>query len=162
MLGGQFTAQSVPVPDENSYIERVPGTGTRSYRELREAVRAWYREQPGIRPGRETNVGQCWVSRVSGEPAVWEAAIRARLENLAAGRYPHGVRGGGVTAVIPRHQLIAVRRFAEGGQYHFADFVDLDGERVTRVAARYLLDATETGDAIALAGLPWVVGAEGR
>jgi hypothetical protein len=154
VLGGQFTAQCVPVPDENSYIERDPGTGTRSYRALREEVRAWYAAQPGIRPGRERNVGQCWVSRVSGEPAVWEAAIRGRLQRL--------VGMGGLKAVLPRHQLIEVRNFAHSGQYHYADFVDLESDRVTRVAARYLLDATEMGDGILLAGLPWTVGAEGR
>lgn len=154
VLGGQFTAQGVATPDENSYIEQDPGTATRSYRELREAVRAWYAAQPGIRPGRERNVGACWVSRISGEPAVWEQAIRARLDRYSG--------PGGIRQILMRHQLIEVRRFAHDGRYHYADFVDLESGRVTRVAARFLIDATEMGDGLLLAGSPWIVGAEGR
>ncbi|MCC2671878.1 MAG: hypothetical protein K0Q72_4349 [Armatimonadetes bacterium] len=40
--------------------------------------------------------------------------------------------------------------------------MDLDSGRITRVAAKYLLDATETGDGLELAGSPTVLGAEGR
>ena len=39
-LGGQLTSQAVPVPDENSYIEREPGCGTRLYRDLRRQLRS--------------------------------------------------------------------------------------------------------------------------
>jgi hypothetical protein len=154
MLGGQLTAQIVPVPDENSYIERTPGVGTRSYRELREQVRAKYAAEPGIKPGMEKNVGQAWVSRVSGEPAVWEAAVRERLETL---------RGmGGLKQVLLRHQLVSVHRFPESGRFHYAEFVDLDTGRLTRISAQFMLDATEFGDGLLLAGSPWTVGAEAR
>lgn len=159
-LGGQLTSQAVPVPDESSYVERDPGVGTRAYRELREQLRAKYAAMPGIRPGRERNVGMCWVSRVSGEPAVWEQVIRERLEKL---RGP-----GGVREVLTRNQLIRValwnprRRYWNAGRYHYADFVNLDTGRITRVAAKYLLDATEWGDALAAAGSPWVLGAEAQ
>ncbi|MBI3910729.1 MAG: FAD-dependent oxidoreductase [Armatimonadetes bacterium] len=153
-LGGQLTAQGVAVPDENRTIEMTPGTGTRAYRALREAVRAWYRALPGIKPGRERNVGQCWVSRISGEPSVWEQAIWERLNALRS--------AAGLRDVLLRNQLVSVKRFPRRDQYHYADFVNLDTGRVTRVAAHYLLDATEMGDGIALAGLPWTVGAEAR
>jgi hypothetical protein len=154
MLGGQLTAQIVPVPDENSYIERTPGVGTRSYRELREQVRAKYAAIPGIKPGMEKNVGQCWVSRVSGEPAVWETAVRERLEAL---------RGmGALKQVLMRHQLVSVHRFPESGRFHYAEIVDLDSGRLTRISAQFMLDATELGDGLLLAGSPWTVGAEAR
>jgi hypothetical protein len=153
-LGGQFSSQGVATPDENSFIERVPGTATRSYRELREQVRAWYAAQPGIRPGRWLNVGQCWVSRISGEPWVWESAVRARLDALTG--------PGGVKEVLTRHQLLDVQQFPQDGRFHYADFVDLEGGRITRVAARFMLDASEMGDGLLLAGSPWRVGAEGR
>ncbi|HEU4753693.1 MAG TPA: FAD-dependent oxidoreductase, partial [Armatimonadota bacterium] len=55
-----------------------------------------------------------------------------------------------------------VNRFPQSGQYHFADFVNLDSGRITRVAAHYLLDASEMGDGIDLAGCPWKVGQEAR
>jgi len=154
LLGGQFTAQGVSLPDENSYIEREPGVGTRQYRALREEVRAKYAAMPGIRPGRAANVGQAWVSRLSGEPLVWDQVFRERLNRVTG---PAGIR-----EVFTRTQLVSIHRFAHNGRYHYADLVHLDTGRVTRVAARYLLDATEMGDGIALAGLPWVVGAEAR
>jgi hypothetical protein len=153
-IGGQLTAQAVACPDENSFIERDPGAGTRTYREVREQLRARYAAAPGIRPGRAQNVGQCWVSRVSGEPAMWETVLRERLDALSG---PAGIRG-----VLLRNQLVRVRRFAQNGRYHYADFADLDTGRITRVAAKYLLDASEMGDGLALAGSPWTVGAEGR
>ncbi len=154
MLGGQLTSQAVCLPDENSYIEREPGAGTRSYRELREELRARYAITPGIVPGRAQSVGQAWVSRISGEPMVWEQVIRARLARLSG--------SGGVRRVLTRHQLVEVRRFAHNGRYHYADFVDLDSGRLIRVAARYLLDATEFGEGLEAAGSPFVVGQEGK
>jgi hypothetical protein len=154
MLGGQLTSQGVCLPDENSYIERTPGTATQSYRELREQLRAKYAAMPGIKPGRAANVGQAWVSRLSGEPAVWEQVIRERLTPLT--------NAAGIREILTRHQLIEVNDFPQTGRYHFADFVNLDSGRITRVAAKYLLDATETGDALAAAGSPWRVGAEAK
>jgi hypothetical protein len=142
----------VPCPDENSYIEKNPGCGTRTYRLLRDEFRAKYANMPGIKPKAAQNPGSCWVSRLAGEPAVWEQVIRERLDRL---RGPGGVRD-----ILLRNQLIEVNRFPQTGQYHFADFVNLDTGRVTRVAARYMLDASEFGDGIAAAGCPWTIGAE--
>lgn len=154
MLGGQLTAQGVATPDENSHIEKEPGPGTRSYRALRETVRAWYGAQPGIVPGRERNVGQCWVSRVSAEPRVWEQAARARLAVFAG--------PGGIRRILLRHQLVEVRRYPGNNQFAYADLVDLDTGRVVRVGAQFLLDASEWGDGLALAGAPWTLGQEAR
>lgn len=154
LLGGQLTAQAVPVPDENSYIERTPGVGSRAYREVREGLRAKYAATPGIKPGRAVNVGQCWVSRVSGEPLVWESVIRERLENLKS--------AAGIRDIMLRTQLVEVRRFPHNNQYHYADLVNLDTGRRVRVAAKYLLDASEFGDGIAASGNGWFVGQEAR
>ena len=153
-LGGQLTAQAVPVPDENSYIEQDLGPSTRAYREMRRQLRELYAAAPGIRPGRAANVGQCWVSRISGEPDAWETVIRTRLDAL---RGPAGIR-----EILTRNQLVHVQIARNNGRYHFADFVNVDTLRITRVAARYLLDASELGDGLALAGSPTVVGAEAR
>lgn len=153
-LGGQLTAQAVTCPDENSYIEREPGVGTRAYRLLREQLRAKYAAMPGIKPTRAGNVGGCWVSRLSGEPKVWEEVIR---ERLAAVTGPAGIR-----EILTRNQLVSLSRFPHSGRYHYADFVNLDTGRYTRVAAQYMLDATEFGDVLPHAGQPWRVGAEAR
>jgi len=153
-LGGQLTAQGLGTPDENRFIEEDPGPGTRHYRALRAQVRDFYARVPGIVPGRADNVGVCWVSRVSGEPAAWERAIRDRLAPLAG---PSGVR-----AVLLRHQLLGVSRFPGNGRVSFLDFQDLDTGRITRIGAQFVLDATETGDVLPLAGSPWTVGQEAR
>ncbi len=153
-LGGQFTSQGVTCPDENSHIERNPGTGTAAYRRLRDDLRAYYAARPGIRPGRAQNVGQCWVSRLSGEPAAWEAVIRARLAPLSG--------PGGIRKILLRHEPVQVRRFDATGRCHYTDLVDLDSRKITRVAARYLLDASEMGDVLPLAAAEHSLGAEGR
>jgi hypothetical protein len=153
-LGGQLTAQGVSTPDENSDIELAPGPGTRHYRELRDQVRALYARAPGILPGRSQNVGQCWVSRVSGEPAVWEQAIRDRLAPLAG---PRGIR-----QILMRTQLLDIRRFPGNGQISYADVIALDTGRITRIGAQFVLDATQTGDALPLAGVPWTLGQEAQ
>lgn len=153
-LGGQLTAQGVAVPDESRFIEQEPGPGTRQYRALRAQVRARYAHTPGIVAVRASNVGQCWVSRVSGEPSVWEQAIRDRLAPLAG---PRGLR-----QVLLRHQLLDIRRFPGNGQVSYADFLDLDTGRILRIGAQFLLDATETGDALPLANSPWTIGQESR
>ncbi len=153
-LGGQLTAQGLSTPDENSFIEKDPGTGTAHYQELRDQVRLFYGLTHGIVTGRGGNVGQCWVSRVSGEPDVWERAIRDRLAPLAG---PHGLR-----AILTRHQLLDIQRYPGSGQVSYADFLDLDTGRIVRIGAQYVLDATETGAALAMAGAPWAIGQEAQ
>lgn len=154
MLGGQLTSQGVSCPDENSYIEKEPGCGTRTYRELRELLRARYKAVPGLKPGREANPGGGWVSRLCAEPLMWKQAIDDQLQPLRS--------AAGIRDVLLRHQLVEINRFPHNGRYHYADLVDLDSGRITRVAAKYLLDATETGEGLELGGAPWTVGAEAR
>jgi hypothetical protein len=145
-IGGQFTSQLVPVPDESLHIEQEPGTSTGAYRRLRADVRAFYAAQPDVLPGASENIGGCWVSRVSGTLDVWERHLRDRL--------------AGADAVLLRHQMIAAE--VEGNVLRHADFVDLGSGGVTRVSASFLLDATEDGEALDLAGLPTVYGQESR
>lgn len=154
LLGGQLTAQAVPVPDENSYIEKTPGVGSRAYRQVRDELRAKYAAMPGIKLSRAANVGQCWVSRVSGEPLVWESVIRERLEKLRS--------VAGIRDIMLRTQLVDIKRLPHNNQYHYADLVNLDTGRRVRVAAKYLLDATEFGDGIERSGNGTAVGQEAR
>ena len=153
MLGGQFTSQLVPVPDENSHIEKPYGASTAAYRELRQRVRAFYRDLPDVIAGREGCIGSCWVSRVSGTPDVWERAIEDELTPL--------VSLGRIRQVYRRHALKSVTRLANG-LINYADIVDLDTGAVTRIGARYFLDATEDGGLLETAGLPTVIGQEAQ
>ena len=143
-------------PDENSYIERAPnGPSTNAYRALRERARAHYARQADILPGKATNVGQCWVSRVSATPTIWERAIREELDELSR------EGGGRRLRIFARHQLRGVSLLANG-KFNYADLVNLDSGKVTRIGARYLLDATEDGSGLALCGLPTTFGQEAQ
>jgi hypothetical protein len=145
-IGGQFTSQLVPVPDESLHIEREPGTSTGAYRRLRAEARAFYASHPEVLPGAGENIGGCWVSRVSATPDVWERLMRARLT--------------GAEALLTRHQLVQITTVDT--VFRHADFVELDSGSVTRISASFLLDATEDGDALDLAGLPTIIGQESR
>lgn len=153
-LGGQLTAQGVCTPDENKFIEMQPGPGALHYRQLRQQVRDAYAKMPGIVPGRERNVGMCWVGRISAEPRIWEQAIRDRLAPL--------IGTMGIRQILMRNALLDVQRYPGNGQVSYADFLNLDTGRITRIGARYVLDATPTGDLLDLAASPWVVGQEAQ
>ena len=147
-IGGQLTAQGVPALDEHDHIEHFGGT--RSYYALREAIRDHYRKlSAALARERHPNPGRCWVTRLAFEPrvavdvltgmaapAVAEGRLRILLRTKAARAE---VRGDRVEAVLAVH---------------------LDERWWTRVRARIVIDATELGDVLALAGAESVVGAE--
>jgi len=143
-VGGQFTSQLVPVPDESNAIERDPGSSTRAYRDLRRATRDHYASIPNVVDGAAANIGQCWVSRVSGTPDIWERLMRDRIAD--------------VQALLTRKSLFRVGSTADAVTW--ADVADLDSGRLQRIRPHFLLDATEDGSALAMAGLPTVVGQE--
>src|SRR6186997_824629 len=85
-LGGQLSAQGVSALDEHEHIETFGGT--RSYYELRDALRDRYRGAAGA-AGRDPafNPGDCWVSRLAFEPAAGADQMRDLLApHVASGR----------------------------------------------------------------------------
>src|SRR5919108_4300433 len=98
-IGGQITQQAVP-PDEHPWIEAFGCT--RSYRRLRERIRAYYRRHyPLLPPSRDDaylNPGTGRVSRLCHEPRV----ALAVLEELLA---PYRSSGG--ITVLLRHRAVA-------------------------------------------------------
>lgn len=154
MLGGQLTSQLVPVPDENSHIEKEPGPASRAWRQLRQDVRNACAKLPGAKAAFSTNIGQCWVSRVSATPDLWEQAILRRLEPLRT--------GGKLKSVLLRHQIRQVGLHSGNGQFNWADVVDLDTGKVVRIAAKMCIDATEDGGLMKMAGMPTRIGQEAR
>ncbi|MFD1546114.1 FAD-dependent oxidoreductase [Nonomuraea guangzhouensis] len=148
-LGGQLTSQGVP-PDEHPWIEQFGAT--RSYRRLREAIRDHYRtwypltreslEAPDLNPGRGT------VSRLCCEPRVAAAVLAAMVgPYLAAGRL----------TIRYRHRPMAAD--VDGDRVAGVTFAGPDGEPF-HVRAAYVLDATELGDLLPLAGIEHVTGFE--
>jgi hypothetical protein len=147
-LGGQLTSQGVAALDEHEHIETAGGTA--SYYKLRDALRDHYRPFAG-EAGRQPhfNPGRCWVTRVAFEPKVAVAAIASLLE-------PH-IRSGRLMVHL-RTKVAAVE--TKGDTVVSATVISLDGGETLRIRPAIVIDATELGDLLPLAGAEYVVGAE--
>jgi hypothetical protein len=150
-LGGQFTAQGVSALDEHDHIEAFGGTA--SYYALRDAIRAHYRAL-AVEPARTDpafNPGNCWVSRVAFEAPVAERIVSAMLQpHVEAGRL----------SVRRRHRVIAVVVGDAGDRIVEVVALGLEDGGLTRFRPSVVVDATELGEFLALAGAEHVVGAE--
>lgn len=150
-LGGQLTSQAVP-PDEHPWIEQFGCT--RSYRELREAVRAHYRRYypltESARRRRVFNPGNAFVSQISHEPRVSLAVINAWLMPYQSGGQLKVLTGHiPIAAEVDRDRVVAVT------------VATPEGERV-EIEAPYFIDATENGDVLPLASVEYRTGAEAQ
>ena len=151
-LGGQLTAQAVP-PDEHPWIEQFGCT--RRYRQFRNGVRRFYQDHypllPAARANPYLNPGAGKVSHICHEPRV----ARAVLEQMMA--YD---RAAGRLEVLLERQPIAAD--TQGDRVRSVTLRNLrTGEKET-ISADYILDATELGDLLLLAGVEYVTGAESQ
>ncbi len=150
-LGGQVTSQLVP-PDEHPWIEHMGATA--SYREFRARIRDYYRRNyPLTRQAAadvHLNPGQGGVSVICHEPRVALAAIDEMLA-------PY--RLDGTIEVWLSYTPVAAE--TDGDRISAVELSGPDGERRLLAAERFI-DATETGDLLALADVEHVVGAESR
>ncbi|GAA4991696.1 FAD-dependent oxidoreductase [Actinopolymorpha pittospori] len=148
-LGGQLTSQAVP-PDENPWIERH---GSASYRRLREGIRDYYRRCHPLRPDVAAdpllNPGLGFVSPLCHEPRVAVAV----LEEMLA---PY--RTSGTLTVLLRHRPVAAA--SEGDIVRAVTLRRSEDAAEVTVEAAYVVDATELGDLLDLAGVEHVIGAE--
>jgi hypothetical protein len=151
-IGGQLTSQAVP-PDENRWIESFGGT--LRYRQFREGVRAWYRENYPLTDAARNdpllNPGGGWVSRLCFEPQIGLAVLEAML-----GPY---VRDGLLT-IHRRRKPVAAE--TKGDRVTSVTLRDLETGSEETIEATFVLDATETGELLPLTGTEYVVGAESR
>ena len=151
-IGGQLSSQAVP-PDEHAWIEQFGCT--RRYREYRERVRQHYRDSYPLRPearaNERLNPGGGSVSRLCHEPRATVAALNGMMA------WPQSA--GRLTVLLDRRPVA----------------VDMDGDRARAVtlenlrdsgsetiSADYVIDATELGDLLPLAGVEYVSGAESQ
>ncbi len=149
-LGGQLTAQAVP-PDEHPWVET---TGiTASYRRMRQGVRSRYRADRRI-TGRARgmpllNPGGGWVSGLCAEPTL----IQRVLTDMVA---PH--RRSGRLRILPNYRPtsadVGADRIGAGA------FTPTAGDEPLTVTAAYVLDASEEGDLLPLAGCEYTLGAQ--
>ncbi|MEM8532010.1 MAG: FAD-dependent oxidoreductase [Chloroflexota bacterium] len=148
-IGGQVTSQGVSALDEHQYIETFGGT--RSYYRFRESIRHFYYKKFNITPDSYTapfNPGNGWVSRLCFEP-------RVALEVLHIMLAPH-IETGRITLLLQHHPITA---HVEQDRVTTVVLANEHQQQV-QVHAAYFLDATEMGDLLPLAGIPYVTGAE--
>lgn len=151
-LGGQLTTQGVPF-DEHPWIEFAGRT--QSYAALREGIRNYYRAHypltPAARADRFLNPGAPLVSRLGCEPRVGVAVLEAMLA-------PY--RAAGLVETLMRHKPVEVSM--NGDRAEGVVLVDLERGGTRQISAPYILDATELGDLLPLAGVEYVSGAESQ
>jgi hypothetical protein len=149
-VGGQLTSQAVP-PDEHPWVEST-GTTAR-YRRLRNSVRMRYKQTRLLTATAKQDIhfnpGAAWVSDLSAEPMVFREVLDDLLRPAQA---------QGLLRCLMHHRPVTV--VADGDHIAAVCFEDLQaGDQVT-IMARYVLEATEEGDLLPLAGCESVVGAE--
>src|SRR5262249_45359597 len=95
--------------------------------------------------------GRCWVSRLAFEPRVAVQALTTMTQPFVdAGRL----------RILTRTKIVAADEADDRIQSVL--LFGLDTKRWTRVHARVVIDATELGDVLPLAGVEYRVGAESR
>jgi len=134
-IGGQATAGGVSALDENRFIE-IAG-GTREYYRFRSAIRAAY--------GGVFNPGNCYVSALCFEPRIGVEALRKMI-------------AGPSIRLFLRTQVIALEK--SGPRFTSAIAWEFEQRSAVRFRFRWVLDATEMGDLLPLAKLPYVAGSE--
>lgn len=149
-IGGQLTAQAVP-PDEHRWIEQFGCTAT--YRQLREGIRDYYRRWYPLtataRARSDFNPGAGRVSRLCAEPRVALAVLEAMVA-------PY--RSSGQLELLIEHRPVAAT--VDGDTVTSVTLLgQRSGDEVV-VSARYVLDATETGDLLPMTGTEYVIGFE--
>lgn len=151
-LGGQLTSQSVP-PDEHPWIESHGCT--QRYRAWREGVRQYYRDHypltAAAKADKHLNPGKGRVSRLCHEPRVGLAVIEQMLAEPIH---------KGTLEVRMRRKPVAVE--TQGDRVRAVKLRNLETGEEEIVHAEFVLDATELGDLLPLAGVEYVTGAEAR
>jgi hypothetical protein len=151
-IGGQLTAQAVP-PDEHPWIE---GSGcTASYRRLRTAIRDYYRRNyplvPEARFDAHFNPGKGRVSPLCHEPRVALAVLYELLAPYLASRQ---------LEIILRARPIRVD--VQGDRVRAITLSHSPNDEEVTIAAAFVLDATDLGDLLPMAGVEHVIGAESQ
>jgi hypothetical protein len=159
MLGGQLSSQGVP-PDENPWVEGGgPGAPegfvgcNATYAEFRRRVRDHYRVHERLTPAAAAddrlNPGGGWVSRLCFAPRLADGVLRRMLAEAEP--------SPGALATLLETSPVAAD--VEGDRVRAVHLEGPDGEVTVR--PRLVLEATETGELLALAGVEHAIGAEG-
>ena len=156
-IGGQMTQQGVSAFDENKYVET--SGACRRYQLMRESIRHYYSTQKKLstegKAQEYLNPGNCWVSRLSFEPAVGVSVLQNLLK-------PY--EDNGRVSTFLRYKVVAVSTDVDHGktQIKSVDAQNLDSGDVVRIQPHVVVDATELGDLLPLASLPYSSGSDSK
>lgn len=149
-IGGQATTQGVPL-DEHPWIEDFGRTS--SYAAFRSGVRSYYRAtypvSDAARADQHFNPGACWVSACGFEPRAGLAVLYQMLAPFLS---------SGQVRLYTRTLAEAVDRI--GDRVGGVVLRSLETNERLHVDAPYVIDATELGDLLPLAGVESVMGSE--
>lgn len=145
-VGGQATSQGVTRWDEAGMALMETCGSTRSYRDLRDAIRTWYRDNTQLSAygdaQRYLNPGFAQAGLpFSADPHVTHAVLRAAIDALR----PRLDLRLNTTVTAVQVQDGAIRRLTANADTY---------------TANVYLDATDLGELLPLAGVPWTIGAE--
>lgn len=148
-LGGQFT--SVPALDEHKFIE-ISGA-TRSYHQFRNRIREHYRKNFRLSAAaanwENLNPGSCYVSSLCYEPKVTEQLLEEMMKAYASR-----------VQLLKRTRVVHIER--SGDRIVSALAYNFAAKETVRIRPRFVLDATEMGDLLPLAKVPYAVGSEAQ
>ncbi|MEA2553309.1 MAG: hypothetical protein QOJ65_1485 [Fimbriimonadaceae bacterium] len=151
-IGGQLTSQAVP-PDEHPWIEEFGCT--RRYREFRNRVRAFYRNELPLnaraKADPKLNPGNGWVSWLSHEPRIGWQVLNTMLQ-------PY-LTSGQLQIFTHAHPQSAE---TDGDRVLSVDLADYWMGEDKTIHAKYFIDAMELGELLPLTGTEYVVGAESQ
>ncbi len=151
-IGGQLTSQAVP-PDEHRWIESFGCTGR--YRAFRNLVRQYYRQHYPLNAesyqDMYLNPGNGFVSRLCHEPRVSLAVLNQMMAKYFM---------AGLLDIRTKYKPISVD--VVGDVLRSVTFIDMDQGFERTFEAKYILDATELGDLLPLAGVEYVTGFESQ
>lgn len=157
-LGGQITSQGVSAFDENKYVETSGACG--AYLELRTRIRDFYREHRTLKPEHRDDPrldpGSCWVSRLAFEPKValpiidemLSSAVKSQRLQIFMRYKTAGVAVASAEGDSRKKRIASVR------------CVNLDSGEVCEFRSSYVIDATELGDVLSMAGGPYRSGSD--
>jgi hypothetical protein len=151
-IGGQLTSQATP-PDEHGWIEEFGCT--RSYRQMRNAVRDYYKANFPLTEKAKANgflnPGDGWVSPLCAEPKVFLAVLETMLSEYV---------NKGNLQILTEHFPIAAD--VESDAIRAVAFKNLRTTGEIIISAKYFIDATELGELLPLTKTEFVTGAESK
>ncbi len=163
-LGGQLSTQSVSALDENKYVET--SGACLNYLQMRQAIRKTYRDSDKLTAAAAAdpilNPGSCWVTRLAFEPQVALGVLDKMLT-------PQIERGA--TKILKRTKIVAAHLVGEApekadspeaAQIDALLAVNLDSGEFTEIQCTIAIDATELGDLMPLAKIPYQTGSDSR